>query len=81
MMKAVDLTKLKGKIKFVEHFADYDVEICTINPDLKVKIVEHFPNEMGQWQIVDSMEDIKIRIVENFGDFRIKFVEHFPGLF
>ena len=80
MMKTVNLKELKGKIQFVEHFADYDVEIVDVAPDLKVKIVENFPNNPGEWNIVASLPDIKLRIVENFGDFTIQFVENFPGI-
>ena len=80
MLKDVDLTKMKGRIQFVEHFADFDVEITDIIPDLKVKIVEHFPNEPGKWKIVSSAPDIKLKIVENFGDFKIQFVEYSYGI-
>ncbi|MCF6168043.1 hypothetical protein [Lutibacter sp.] len=79
-MEEAELKKIKGKIKFVENFADYNVEITEIMPDLKVKIVEHLFNREGEWQIVDSMPDIKIKIVENFGDFSIQFVNNFPGI-
>jgi len=49
-------------------------------PDLKVKIVESFPDECGEWQIVDSFPDIKVQIVKSFADIKVEFVESFPGL-
>jgi hypothetical protein len=80
MLKDVDLSKMKGRIQFVEHFADFDVEISEVFPDLKVKIVEHFANTPGKWQIVSSSPDIKLKIVENFGDFKIQFTEYAHGI-
>lgn len=80
MNDKIELSKIKGKIKFVENFADYKVEITNLFPDMKVKLVEQLFNKEGEWQVVDSMPDIKIKIVENFGDFTIQFVENFPGI-
>jgi hypothetical protein len=48
-------------------------------PDLKVKIVDSFPDECGEWMIVDSFPDIKVKIVDSFPDIKVKFVKHFPG--
>lgn len=79
-MEEIALAKIKGKIKFVEIFEDYKVEITEMMPDLKVKIVDNVLDREGEWQIVDTMPDIKIKIVENFGDFSIQFVENFPGV-
>ncbi len=45
-----------------------------------MKIVNSFPDECGEWQIVDSFPDLKVQIVESFPDIKIKFVESFPGL-
>ncbi len=80
-MKTVDLKQMKGKIQFVEHFADFEAEIVAFLPDLKVKLVERFPDEPGKWQIVTSFPDIKIKLVENFGDFKIQFVENSNGIY
>jgi hypothetical protein len=49
-------------------------------PDLKVKIVESFPDACGKWEIVDSFPDFTVQIVESFPDFTIKMVESFPGM-
>ena len=70
---------LKGKVKIVDHFADFDVQVVDHFPDLKVKKVDHFPDECGEWQYVDHFPDFTIRYVDHFPDFKIKFVEHFPG--
>jgi hypothetical protein len=55
------------------------VQAVTSVPDLKVEIVESFPNSVGQWQIVDSFPDYKIEMVDSFPDFTIQFVKSFPG--
>lgn len=61
--------KLYGKIKIVENF-----------PDLKVKVVNHFPKDCGKWQFVENFPDFKIKFVDHFPDIKIKFVENFPGI-
>ncbi len=76
----LDLNKIYGKIKIVEHFPDYKVKLVEHFPDLKVKIVEHFPIDVGKWKIVEHFPDYKIKFVEHFPDFTIKYVEHFPGV-
>lgn len=75
-----DLSKIYGKIKFVESFPDYKVKIVDSFPDLKVKIVESFPDSPGKWKMVESFPDFKIKIVDSFPDFKIKYVESFPGV-
>ena len=76
----LDLSKIYGKIQFVEHFPDFKVQVVEHFPDLKVQVVEHFPDGPGKWQIVEHFPDFKIQIVEHFPDFKIKYVEHFPGV-
>ena len=76
----VDVSRIYGKIQFVEHFPDYKVQVVDHFPDLKVQIVDHFPDAPGKWQIVEHFPDFKIQIVEHFPDFKIKYVEHFPGV-
>lgn len=74
-----DVSRIYGKIQFVESFPDYKVKVVTSFPDLKVKLVEHFPDAPGKWQIVDRFPDYKIQIVESFPDFTIQYVSSFPG--
>ncbi len=76
----VDVSKIYGKIQFVEHFPDYKVQVVEHFPDLRVQLVEHFPDAPGKWKIVEHFPDYKIQIVEHFPDFKIKYVEHFPGV-
>ena len=71
--------KLYGKVKVVDHFADFKVRIVEHFPDLNVQTVEHFPDSCGQWQFVEHFPDFTITYVEHFSDFDIKKVEHFPG--
>ena len=61
--------RLAGKVRVVEHF-----------PDLKVKAVETFPNDVGEWQFVDFGEDFTIQFVDHFPDITIRFVNAFPGV-
>ncbi len=76
----IDLTALHGKVKVVEHFADYKVKIVAHFPDLKVQWVEHFPDGPGKWQQVEHFPDFTVQFVDHFPDFTIQLVEHFPGL-
>ena len=61
--------KLCGRVKVVEHFAD-----------IKVKVVEAFPDKIGEWKFVESGEDFTVQFVENFPDIKIKYVNAFPGV-
>jgi hypothetical protein len=69
---------LRGKVKVVTAFADFNVQVVSAFPDIKVKKVEHFPDECGKWQFVDNFPDFTIQYVENFPDFKVQFVENFP---
>ena len=80
LSNTLDVSKIYGKIQFVEHFPDYKVQIVDHFPDLKVQVVDNFPDGPGKWQIVEHFPDYKIQIVEHFPDFKIKYVEHFPGV-
>lgn len=44
-----DLSKIYGKIKFVESYPDYKVKIAESYADLHVKIVEYYPDGPGKW--------------------------------
>lgn len=72
--------KLYGKVKVVDHFADFQVKVVDHFPDLNVQMVEHFPDSCGKWQLVDAFPDFTITYVDHFPDFQIKKVDHFPGL-
>jgi hypothetical protein len=72
--------KLYGKVKVVDHFADFKVKRVDHFPDLKVQFVDHFPDSCGKWQIVDHFPDFTIQYVDHFPDFEIQRVSHFPGV-
>lgn len=78
--KSADAAGVYGRIQFVDAFADYDVEVVDCHEDLRVQIVERFPDAPGKWQIVDRFPDYKIRIVSAHPDFRIRYVDRFPGV-
>jgi uncharacterized protein YlzI (FlbEa/FlbD family) len=75
----LDISKIHGRIQYVNSFPDYKVQAVTSFPDLRVQIVTSFPDKPGQWQIVDSFPDYKIEMVNSFPDFTIEFVTSFPG--
>jgi hypothetical protein len=77
--KKVNVSKIHGKIQYVQSFPDYKVQAVTSFPDLRVQVVTSFPSSPGQWQIVDSFPDYKIQMVESFPDFTVQFVTSFPG--
>ena len=61
--------KLCGRVKVVEHF-----------PDLKVQVVDSFPDDIGEWKFVEYGEDFTIQFVNSFPDIKIKYVTAFPGV-
>jgi hypothetical protein len=77
--KKVDVSKIHGRIQYVQSFPDYKVQAVTSFADLHVQIVTSFPDKPGQWQIVESFPDYKIEMVNSFPDFTIEFVNSFPG--
>lgn len=77
--KKLDVSKIHGRIQFVDSFPDYKVKVVSSFPDLKVQKVESFPDKPGRWQIVDAFPDYKIQIVDSFPDFTIQYVDSFPG--
>ena len=77
--KKPNVSKIHGRIQYVQSFPDYKVQAVTSFPDLRVQIVTSFPTSPGQWQIVDSFPDYKIQMVNSFPDFKIQFVSSFPG--
>jgi hypothetical protein len=77
--KKVDVSKIHGRIQFVQSFPDYKVQAVTSFPDLRVQVVKSFPDSPGKWQIVESFPDYKIEMVNSFPDFKIQFVNSFPG--
>lgn len=75
-----DVSRIYGKIQFVESFPDFKVQVVDSFADLHVRKVDSFPDNPGEWQIVDSFPDYKIQIVDSFPDFTIKYVDSFPGV-
>lgn len=76
----LDLSRIYGRIQYVEHFPDYKVQVVDHFPDLRVQVVEHFPDGPGKWEMVEHFPDYKIQIVDHFPDFKIKYVDSFPGV-
>ena len=76
----VDVSKIYGRIMYVDSFPDYKVQIVNSFPDLKVQVVKSFPDKPGKWKIVNSFPDYKIQIVNSFPDFTVQYVKSFPGV-
>ena len=75
----VDVTKIYGRIQYVEAFADYKVEVVSAFPDLRVEEVDAFADSAGEWKIVEAFPDFTIEKVDAFGDFKVEYVRDFPG--
>lgn len=69
-----------GKVRIVDWNGDIKVAVSNNFPDLDVKVVEHFPNRVGEWQFVTYGEDFTVEFVDNFPDLYIRYVENFPGV-
>ena len=72
--------QLWGKVRVVDHFADFDVQVVDHFEDLRVQRVENFATSCGRWEMVDHFEDFTVRIVNHFPDFKIRYVDNFPGV-
>ena len=78
--RKVDVSKIYGKIMYVDSFPDYKVQIVNSFPNLKVQVVKSFPDKPGKWKIVNSFPDYKIQLVNSFPDFTVQYVTSFPGV-
>ncbi len=76
---AVDVSKIYGRIQFVDSFPDYTFKVVGSFEDLRVKKVKSFPTSCGKWEIVNSFPDFKLKLVKSFPDFTVKYVTSFPG--
>jgi hypothetical protein len=72
--------RLSGKVAIVQAIPDLKVQVVNSGQDLNVKFVENFPDECGEWQIVNIFPDFRIQFVEIFPDLKIKLVNSSPGL-
>ncbi len=64
--------------------ADFTVSIVDFGADMKVKVVENFPDKCGEWKFVEyqSFADFTVYITtfSSNADFTIEFDSHFPGM-
>jgi len=72
--------KLYGKVQVVQNFPDIKVKIDNTWADIKVKMVDNFPDSCGEWQMVEHFPDFKVQFVDTFEDIKIKYVENWPGI-
>lgn len=75
-----DGIELKGKVKFVDNFADIKIKYVDQFPDIKIKFVTNFPDDCGEWKVVDNFPDFTVKVVEHFPDLLVKKVDYFPGV-
>lgn len=72
--------KLYGKVKIVTSFPDITVQKVNAFEELKVQLVDVFPDVCGKWQIVDNFPDFTVQFVDAFPDITIREVTAFPGI-
>lgn len=77
--RSVPFSRLFGRVRFVQHFADYKVAISPI-PDMRVAMTGWPGRKAGEWQIVQHGEDFTVEMVAHFADFTIQYVDHAPGV-
>lgn len=65
--------QLYGKVKVVEHFADYKVQVVRYNAELNVDTTRNYPSQCGEWKFVGHFEDFSIQFVQSSPDFTISF--------
>ena len=69
-----------GYYKGIRLAGNIRVQVVQCFPDLRVKTVDSFPDDIGEWQFVGYGEDFTIQFVDSFPDIRIQFVDSFPGV-
>lgn len=78
-LKKSELSRIYGRIQYVDRFPHYRIELVDSKADLEVKEVPSLSNGPGLWQVVDRFPDYRIQIVDAFGDFKVRFVNSCPG--
>ena len=74
------LSRIYGKIQYVDSCADYTVEDVASAENLSVQEVSCCPSRPGEWQIVTSAPDFRIQKVTSAADFTIRYVGSCPGV-
>lgn len=73
--------RCKGRIRVVEHGADFRVRIVTEAPDLYVYLTYvGSVVDPGEWEFVENGEDFTVEFVFHAEDFSIKFSSQPLGL-
>lgn len=72
--------RLYGKVEIVQAIPDLKVQVVNSGQDLDVKFVENFPDECGEWQIVNIFPDFRVQFVNIFPDLKIRLVNSSPGI-
>lgn len=75
--------RLAGKVQIVDQKRHPNIRIKVVEhfSDMKVKMVENFPDRCGEWKIVDRNPDFTVAFVtSNHFDFKVKWENHFPGV-
>ena len=69
-----------GRVRIVERGGDIRVKMVEHFPELRVDPFSSFPRKCGEWQFVERREDFTIRFVEDNADIEIELVRAFPGM-
>jgi hypothetical protein len=75
----MDISKIFGRIEYVDVFEDYSVRVVEMFADLRVVVVPCLADAPGKWEIVDNLPDFRIKIVDQEEDFTIEYVTEFPS--
>lgn len=65
--------QLYGKVKIVNHFADFKVKVVSYNADLNVDTTRSHPSQCGEWKFTEHFEDFSIELVNSSPDFTVSF--------
>ena len=77
---ACPATSLAGQCSAKGHRLWGKVKVVNAHADLKVQVVNNFPDKCGKWQMVNNFPDFTIQFVNSFPDVKIQYVNAFPGM-
>ena len=80
MKTSIDLSRIHGKIQFVDLHADFKVKVVSSFGDLQVQLVDRSPRSAGKWLLVQQFPDFRIKLVDHRPDFTIQYVQAYPGV-
>jgi hypothetical protein len=80
LLLACPAPALAGQCSAKGHRLWGKVKVVNAHADLKVQVVNSFPDKCGKWQMVNTFPDFTIQFVNSFPDVKIQYVNSFPGM-